>query len=137
MNEAARRIIAVFLGFGLFSIVTLFAWVFFGSSPSYPFLLLMLSHAITAAVLGYSWPQMAWRVGLWMFLPWPLFLLVGFFLTGEYLITREANRKDVFVVLLFCFSMLPVGCIGGWLGGIAKRQFGNKTPVSPVSSSSA
>ncbi len=136
MNEGARRIIAVFLSFGLFSIVTIVGGFFLGSYSLYPFLFLALSHAIAAGVLGYIWPHIGWRIGLWMFLVWPLFLLVGFLLTADYLTSGHANWKDIFVVLLFCFSILPVGCIGGWLGAAIKGRLGGGT-ISPIKSSSA
>jgi hypothetical protein len=131
MSDVARRIIAVFLGFALVFFITTLGW-YFPETSLYPFLLLMLSHVVAATVLGYMWPHIGWRIGLWMFVPWPLFVLVLFLLTGDYLLSPRANGKDILVVLLFCFSMLPLGCIGGWLGALmAGRYKKDGSPIKP------
>jgi hypothetical protein len=132
MNEAGRRIIAVSLGLGLFSTVIAVGSLFSGSSL-YPFLFLVLSHAITAGVLGYIWPHIGWRIGLWMFLVWPVILIVGFSLTADYIVSAQEKWKDILVALLFCFAMMPVGCSGGWIGALIARYKRH----SPIKSSPA
>ena len=122
MTDAARRIIAVFLSFVLFSIIVTLGWCF-PEASLYPFLLLMLSHVVAATVLGYMWPHIGWRIGLWMFVPWPVLLLVGFGLITGYFFSGNVAWKDVSVVLVFVFSILLIGCGGGWLGAVlAKRR---------------
>jgi uncharacterized membrane protein YfcA len=58
-----------------------------------------------------------------MFLPWPVFLLVAFALTAGYFFSGHVNWKDVVAVVMFCFSIFPFGCLGGWIGSMIAHRY--------------
>jgi|ERR1044072_66050 hypothetical protein len=113
--------VAIFLGIGLFFILPL-ALEPVLSQPARLFLpVFMGSYFVTALGVALLWPQVSWRVGLWLFLPWPPALLFSFFLTADQSWPWKAVLGDLLSLAAYAL-MFIAACFGGWLGAVISNR---------------
>jgi hypothetical protein len=123
MNEQQRKrqgiAIAILLGIALFFILPL-ALEPGLTQPARVFLPVFIGcYFIAALGLALLWPQVSWRIGLWLFLLWPAFLLFAVFLSAD----QRWNWRGDLLSLAAYASMFFAACFGGWLGAfISKRR---------------
>jgi hypothetical protein len=99
------------LPFLLAPVYTASIWIFLPT--------LMSCYFAAGLTLGLFWPQLSWRVGLWLFLVWPPMLLFALFLAAD---AGPWNWKGELISLGEYALMMIAACIGGWLGStISKR----------------
>jgi hypothetical protein len=122
MNEGKSKrqgtAVSIFVGIGLFFILPL-ALEPVLTQPTRVFLpVFMACYFVAALGLALQWPQVSWRVGLWLFLLWPAFLLFAVFLSAD----RPWNWKGDLLSLAAYGSMLVAACFGGWLGAFVSKR---------------
>jgi len=85
--------------------------------------LLITAYGISGVGLGFFWPNIGWRLGLYLFAIWPPVLLFSVFLAGEVPWNIRAELRSLFGYCL----ILIAACIGGWVGSVIGRQVKNNT----------
>lgn len=121
VNALRGKIVAVLLGITLFFALPFISSYIFGPYSSWYLALAIALQAVSGAALGFVWPHLSWRLGLWLFAIWPPMLLVMLFLGADAVTDWRREAFSLLAVLL----ILLAGCLGGWLGG-SSRQGGEK-----------
>jgi len=115
MTEKLSKLVVVVVGIGVGFSIPIIAGFFFGETLI-PFYCVVIAQGISGIILSFVWPQMSWRVGLWLFAIWPLILLFAILLAG-----LPRQKQDLFEALTYVW-ILVAGCIGGWLGAFIARR---------------
>ena len=112
-----QRVVAVTVG-----IVVLFSITLFPATWLAPVLAIFAFYATLyaalGALLGFIWPNISWRLGLWLFAIWPPMLLLMLLLGAD---AVNDWRREAFS-LLGVLLILLAGCLGAWLGGSLSRR---------------
>jgi hypothetical protein len=121
---------AILVGIGLFFILPLVLQPVL-NQPARVFLPVFMGCYFVAALgLALLWPQVSWRVGLWLFLPWPPALLFSFFLAADQPWPWKAVLGDLLSVGAYAL-MFIAACFGGWLGALTSRKRSNVSDARP------
>ncbi len=116
------RVVAVSVGACIALTVPVIAGLFLGETLL-SFYCVVVVQGLGAFLLSFSWPNLSWRVGLWMFSVWILILLFAVILGGPP--TKMVDLYDAATYLWILFS----GCVGGWLGAIIGRRLRKKSKI--------
>jgi hypothetical protein len=114
--------ISVFTGIAAFFLLPLMLWPIL-DRPDWLYLpVLSAAYFLIAVVIGYFWPPVGWKTGLWLFLPWPPALLFAEFLSAD----KPWDWKGDLLSLAAYASMLVAACLGGWLGAVISKRRGKE-----------
>lgn len=126
MTIRMESVVAVGVGAVVALTVPIIAGLFFGESLI-PFYCVVVSQGICGFILGFFWPHLSWRTGVWMFAIWPPILLFAVILAGP-----PSGKEDLYEALTYLWILFS-GCVGGWCGALITRHKKN----SPIKSSPA
>lgn len=115
------RILAVLLGGAVFFFVPATVSVLLGNESRLMLPTLISTYAASGIGLGLLWPNVGWRLGLYLFAVWPPALLFSIFLAGEIPWNVRTELRSLFGY----FLMLLAGCAGGFLGTVVRQRFRN------------
>ena len=71
-------------------------------------------------LLGFIWPNSGWRLGLYLFSIWPLFLLASVLFSDP---PPVIHWREELLALLGYLMILPGACLGAWIGSTLRRRF--------------
>jgi len=117
-NNNRAKAVTVLLGIALFLTVSFVISFALGDDTSFDMPLLIASYGISGLILGFTWPDMSWRLGLWLCLIWPPILLFMLFLSAEQPSNWRRELPDLFGYLL----ILTAACLGAGLGAFIRRR---------------
>ena len=98
--------------------------LWFGDSELKLFSSDVLAYMVAGLVLGFIWPNMSWRLGLWLFSVWPPIILLMFLFSDP---PPIIPWKKELLSLLGYLMILPGACLGAWIGSILRRRFSSDT----------
>ncbi len=110
--------VSIFVGIGLFFILPLILTPIFRQSAWVYLPVAMGCYFVAAVTLGIYWPVLNWRIGLWLFAPWPPALLFAEFLSAD----QPLNWKGDLLSLGVYVLMLIAACFGGWFGTLVDTR---------------
>lgn len=116
-NHRAKAV-AVLLGIALFFTLPLVVGFILGDDTPLFLPLLITSYGVSGLILGFTWPDMSWRLGLWLYLIWPAMLLFMFFLSAEQPSDWKRESRDLFGF----FLILIAACLGARLGAFIRQR---------------
>ncbi len=75
--------ISIFTGIAAFFLLPLMLWPIM-NRPVWLYLpVFSVAYFLIALLIGYFWSPVGWKIGLWLFLPWPPALLFAEFLSAD------------------------------------------------------
>ena len=120
MSSVRAKAVAVLTGIVLFFAMPSIISHFVGDYSSWYLTLLVLPYGVSGIVLGTIWPNIGWRLGVWLFLVWPPMLFFMVFLSADKPVNLKGDPLDFLGYML----ILPAGCIGAWLGSLMAWRIG-------------
>ena len=123
-RKVIQRFSAVTIGIGLFFFVAFLPAQLFGNAVWLWVAADIVSYTIGGVVLGFIWPDMSWRLGIWLFAVWPLIILLAFLISDP---PRVINWKEELLSLLGYLMILPGACLGAWIGSLLRLRFTSKS----------
>jgi hypothetical protein len=115
-SDIRARIVAVLLGITLFFALPFVSDSLLGENTWW---YLVLSYGASGVVLGFIWPNMSWRLGLWLFAIWPPMLVLMLFFSDPQPVVHW--KREILGFLGF-FLILPGASTGAWLGSLIARR---------------
>jgi hypothetical protein len=117
-NLFISRALAFFVGAILFFFLPAALSVLLGNDTSLMLPLLITAYGASGVALGFFWPNIGWRLGLYLFAIWPPVLLFSVFLAGEVPWNLRAELRS----LVGYFLILIAACLGGLVGSLIGRR---------------
>lgn len=117
------RIVAVLLGIILFFALPFVSDSLLGENTWRYLVLAIASYGVSGVVLGFIWPNISWRLGLWLFAIWPPMLLLMFFFSDP---PPVVHWKQEILGFLGVLLILPGASTGAWLGSLIGRRVRNQ-----------
>ena len=121
MSNSRPKAVAITLGAALFFILPITISFLLGDNTPLYLPLLVAPYALSGAVLGYLWPHMSWRLGLWLLAVWPPMLLFAVFLSADVPWSVKGALKDLHDLLGYSMILIAA-CLGAEVGAIIKRH---------------
>lgn len=116
------QILAILVGLTLFFVLATVPASIFGDHSPYLLTIDIVAYGIAGIVLGFFWPKLGWRLGLYLFAVWPPMLLFMLFLGGENLTNGPVNWKGILSDLIGYLMIGVAACVGAALGSAIKRR---------------
>lgn len=116
------KVLALFVGIALFFVIPITIGSLLGDYTPLYLPLLVAAYGVSGVVLGFLWPEVGWRLGLWLFAVWPPMLLFALFLGGEALMEGPVDMNGMLRDLLGYLMAMVAACLGAELGGIIRRR---------------
>ena len=132
VNKVVSRIVAVVAGIAL--------WICLGFVPVFwPALSFsgvivvdIASFAVSGILLGLIWPQVGWRLGFYLFIVWPLYIVGTVAFSDPPAVIRW---KDELLGLGSYLLILPGSTLGAWLGSRLRSGRSNDTTIGGATTS--
>lgn len=117
-GDILARILAVITSLAL---VFVLAFGFEGRRdiPFPSFVIYIAAYSAAGVLFGFVWPNSGWRLGLYLFAVWPLFIVVLFLFSDP---PSVIHWKEEILGLLGLLSILPGACLGAWIGSLLRRR---------------
>ena len=122
VNSIRRKALAVFVGTALFFILPITIGSLLGDNTPLYLPLLVAPYGMSGAFLGFLWPDVGWRLGLWLSAIWPPMLLFMLFLGGDALMKEHVDLKGTVRDLLGYLMIMIAACLGAEVGAIIRRR---------------
>jgi hypothetical protein len=112
-TDIRGRICAVVAGIGLLLFVAFLSDSWSNASSFLLFTFFVATYSVGGVILGFIWPNSGWRLGLYLFSIWPLFLVASVLFSDP---PAVVNWGGQLLALLGYLLILPGAVIGAWLG---------------------
>lgn len=120
VSDILARVLAVIAGMVLFFFVGVLVQLGHLTSLLIVFMLQIASYSVVGIALGFGWPNIGWRLGLYLFSILPLIILASVLFSDPPSVVHW--REELFVLLGY-LMILPGACLGAWIGSILRRRF--------------
>ena len=119
-TDIRARILAVIVGIALLLFVAFVSDLWSKTSSLILFTFFVATYSVAGMVLGFIWPNSGWRLGLYLFSIWPLFLLASVLFSDP---PAVVNWRGQLLALFGYVLILPGAALGAWVGSIIRRRY--------------
>jgi len=125
-RRVIQRLVAIVVGILLLLVP---AFLFEEAESAFIYFSIQIAiYSLAGVILGFTWPDMGWRSGVWLYTIWPFFVLGIFALSDRPPVIRW---KEELISLIAILLILPAASAGGWFGAALRTRISRNRTLEP------